>query len=42
MLTLGNAYDLLTESLEEESATDEALTKLADAEANAKAAQENK
>lgn len=42
MLTLGNAYDLLTESLEEESATDEALTKLADAEANAKAALESK
>ncbi|CAI9403098.1 MULTISPECIES: YciE/YciF ferroxidase family protein [Aestuariimicrobium] len=42
MLTIGNAYDLLTQSLEEESATDEALTKLADTEANAKAAQVKK
>lgn len=39
MLTLGNAYDLLTESLEEESRTDELLTKIADTEANAKAAE---
>lgn len=38
MLTLGNAYDLLTESLEEESRTDELLTMIADKEANAKAA----
>lgn len=39
MLSIGNAYDLLTESLEEERRTDELLTKIADAEANAKAAQ---
>ncbi|GAB3821857.1 ferritin-like domain-containing protein [Tessaracoccus terricola] len=38
MLTIGDAYDLLTESLEEESRTDELLTKIADAEANARAA----
>lgn len=42
MLTIPGAYDLLTQTLEEESATDEALTKLADAEANAKAAQVKK
>ena len=38
MLGLPNGYDLLSESLEEESRTDELLTKLADAEANARAA----
>jgi ferritin-like metal-binding protein YciE len=42
MLTIGNAYDLLTESLEEERRTDELLTKIADKEANAKAAQVSK
>lgn len=39
MLSINGAYDLLTESLEEESRTDELLTKIADKEANAKAAQ---
>ena len=39
MLGLSNGYDLLTQSLEEESRTDELLTKIADAEANAQAAQ---
>lgn len=39
MLSIGNAYDLLTESLEEERHTDELLTRIADKEANAKAAQ---
>lgn len=39
MLTLSEAHDLLSESLEEESRTDELLTKIADKEANAKAAQ---
>jgi len=42
MLSINNAYDLLTESLEEERRTDELLTKIADAEANAKAAQVEK
>ena len=39
MLGLPEAYDLLTASLEEESRTDELLTKIADAEANARAAE---
>lgn len=38
MLGLGNGYDLLTQSLEEESRTDELLTKIAETEANAVAA----
>lgn len=38
MLSLPQGYDLLTESLEEESRTDELLTKIAETEANAKAA----
>ncbi|MFP5416474.1 MAG: ferritin-like domain-containing protein [Actinomycetes bacterium] len=38
MLGLSDAHDLLTQSLEEESRTDELLTKIADAEANARAA----
>lgn len=38
VLGLSEGYDLLSESLEEESRTDEDLTKLADAEANARAA----
>ena len=38
MLGLSDGYDLLTQSLEEESRTDELLTKIADAEANAQAA----
>lgn len=38
VLGLSEGYDLLSESLEEESRTDEALTKLADTEANARAA----
>lgn len=42
MLGLPDAVDLLGASLEEESLTDEALTKLADAEANARAAQVTK
>ena len=37
MLGLTNGYDLLTQSLEEESRTDELLTKIAETEANAKA-----
>lgn len=41
-LGLPDAVDLLGASLEEESLTDEALTKLADAEANARAAQVTK
>jgi len=39
MLGLGDAYDLLTEGLEEESRTDELLTSIADKEANARAAE---
>ena len=39
MLGLQEGYDLLTANLEEESRTDELLTKIADAEANAQAAQ---
>lgn len=39
VLGLQDAYDLLTESLEEESRTDELLTQLADADANARAAE---
>ena len=39
MLGLNDGYDLLTQSLEEESRTDELLTKIAETEANAKAAQ---
>lgn len=39
MLTIGEAHDLLTENLEEEVRTDELLTRIADAEANARAAQ---
>ena len=35
VLGLSDGYDLLTQSLEEESRTDELLTKIADAEANA-------
>lgn len=42
VLGLPDAYDLLSASLEEESLTDENLTKLADAEANARAAQVTK
>lgn len=42
VLGLPDAVDLLGASLEEESLTDEALTKLADAEANARAAQVTK
>lgn len=42
VLSIGDAYDLLTQSLEEESRTDELLTKIADAEANARAAQVKK
>ena len=38
MLGLGDGYDLLTQSLEEESRTDELLTKIAETEANAVAA----
>ena len=38
MLGLNDGYDLLTQSLEEESRTDELLTKIAEAEANATAA----
>ena len=37
MLGLPDGYDLLTQSLEEESRTDELLTKIAETEANAKA-----
>jgi len=40
VLGLPEAYDLLTASLEEESLTDELLTKIADAEANARAARQ--
>lgn len=39
MLGLPKGADLLSETLEEESRTDELLTKIAEAEANAKAAQ---
>lgn len=39
MLGLPDGYELLSESLEEESLTDELLTKIADAEANARASQ---
>ncbi|MGC4154846.1 MAG: ferritin-like domain-containing protein [Propionicimonas sp.] len=39
MLGLSDGADLLSETLEEESRTDELLTKIAEAEANAKAAQ---
>ena len=42
VLGVPDAVDLLGASLEEESLTDEALTKLADAEANARAAQVTK
>ena len=42
MLGLPDANDLLTASLEEESRTDELLTKIADAEANARAATQRK
>ncbi len=42
MLTLTDAVDLLSASLEEESRTDELLTKIADAEANARAASQSK
>ncbi|WP_203567426.1 YciE/YciF ferroxidase family protein [Aestuariimicrobium ganziense] len=42
MLGINDGYDLLTETLEQEVATDEALTKLADIEANAKAAEVKK
>ena len=42
MLSIPSAYDLLTESLEEESRTDELLTKIAETEANAKAKQGDK
>ncbi len=38
MLGLPEGYDLLSESLEEESATDELLSKIAETEANAQAA----
>ncbi len=38
MLGLPDGYDLLSESLEEESRTDELLTRIAETEANAKAA----
>lgn len=38
MLTITDAHDLLSESLEEEIRTDELLTRIADAEANARAA----
>lgn len=38
MLGINDAYDLLTQSLEEESRTDELLTRIADKEANARAA----
>ncbi|MBB1511488.1 DUF892 family protein [Tessaracoccus sp. MC1627] len=38
MLGLNDGYDLLTQSLEEESRTDELLTKIAETEANATAA----
>ncbi len=38
MLGLPDGYDLLTQSLEEESRTDELLTRIAETEANAKAA----
>lgn len=42
VLGLSDGYDLLTQSLEEESRTDELLTKIADAEANAKASKVHK
>ncbi|MCW5954246.1 MAG: ferritin-like domain-containing protein, partial [Propionibacteriaceae bacterium] len=42
MLGLSDGADLLSETLEEESRTDELLTKIAEAEANAKAAQRGK
>lgn len=42
MLGLPDGADLLSETLEEESRTDELLTKIAEAEANAKAAQAGK
>jgi ferritin-like metal-binding protein YciE len=38
ILEMPKAVDLLDKTLQEESATDEALTKLADAEVNARAA----
>jgi len=38
LLGIGDAHDLLTQSLEEETHADELLTKIADAEANARAA----
>ena len=38
MLNLPQAVDLLDETLQQESATDEALSKLADADVNARAA----
>lgn len=42
MLKLSDAFDLLGASLEEESKTDELLTRIADAEVNARAARSPK